>query len=398
MPAILVGALRINSQTPTENSPPVESYQEIVEKKCQAQPISENRTYQFREVPTPTGKKGAYGKKPWYSALQKVFPFLGSPKDKYSVDDIQLISDVYGKPAPLGESKRSKQIRLTAEEKLREAQRQGEAKWQEWLKLNPEAGIEERNAAEIRLRFQGLAAARLPRFDWREYGLDVGEVGFQGWECNTCWAFAAVDAMQISRRLAAIRSQKNDFDESLRPSVRQLVSCMIPKPDDYCRTNWHGDVFTFMVDKGMPLGGASKYGVEKFDWKCEPETYVKALTWDYVSSGPTEITPTEDLKRAIITYGPIVSLIKLDDCITLYGNGVFNEEQKNGGRHIILIIGWDDSKSTWLIKNSYGTNWGEGGFGWVKYGSNKIGEASAWIIPDPKEEERISKEFGQEEK
>ncbi len=390
--AAFAGVLPIHSQTP------VESYQETIEKKCGAQKISENRTYQFRKVPVPTGNKGAYGKKPWYSALQKLIPFLETQTDNYSIDDVRLLADEYGKPAPVNESKRSKQIRSSAEQKLREAQQQGEQNWQEWLKLNPDAGIEAKNQAEVRLRFQGLAAANLKKFDWRDYGLDFGEVGFQGWECNSCWAFASIDAMQISRQLAAIRSQKNDFDKDLRPNVRQLISCMIPNADNYCLDNWHGDVFTFLVDKGLPLGGAKKYGPEKFDWKCEPEKYVKALTWDYVSVKPTEIAPTEDLKRAIIIYGAVASVIKLDDCLALYGSGVFNEEQKYGGRHFVLIVGWDDEKEAWLIKNSYGTDWGENGFGWIKYGSNRIGEAAAWIVPDPKEEERISKELLQEEK
>jgi C1A family cysteine protease len=394
--AIFFGVLPIYSQTPSPK--PVESTQEILEKACNAQSISGKRTYQFREVPIATGERGWYVKKHWYTPLQKIFPFLGSSQDKYQEDDVRLLADVYGKPAPVGESKRSKEIRSTAEEKLRTVQELGEAKWQEWLKQNPNASEAERNKAEIRLRFQGLAAARLPKFDWREYGLDVGEIGSQGWECNTCWAFASVDAMQISRRLAAIRSG-NDFDETLRPSVRQLISCMLPSTENICKNgNWHGDVFTFFVDKGLPLGGSRKYSKEKSDWTCDAGTFDKALTWDYVSAKPTEITPTEELKRAIILYGPVTSLLKLDDCFTLYGGGVFNEEQKTGGRHIVIIIGWDDAKGAWLIKNSFGTDWGEGGFAWVKYGSNRIGEASAVIVPDPKEEARVSSILNQKQK
>ena len=203
--------------------------------------------------------------------------------------------------------------------------------------------------------------------------------------------------MQISRQLAAIRSQKNDFDNSLRPSVRQLVSCMAPQAD-YCKINRHGDAFTFMVDKGLPLGGSDIYiGVDS-DWNCDAKTSVRALTWDFVSSVPQKIAPAEEIKRALITYGPVISAIKFDSCLWLYEGGVFNEEQNQDGGHMVLIIGWDDSKGAWLIKNSYDTDWGEGGFGWIKYGSNNIGQFSAWIAPDPKAEERLARELNQERK
>ena len=378
---IFGGVFQARAQMPMET--PVESYQESIEKRCKLQKVSGERTYKFRELTVPTGDKGWYGKKPWYSPLSKILPFLGTPKDKYSVDDVRLIYDVYGKPTPIGESVRSKEIRAAAENKLKNLQEQDKAKWNEWLALNRNANAEEKKQAEIRFRSEGTAAADLPKFDWRENGLNVGEVLFQGWECNTCWAFASVDAMQASRRLAAMRSQV-ELDESLQPSVRQLVSCMKPKETDFCAFGWHGNAFTFMVDEGLPLGGARKYGAKKFDWKCEPETYAKALTWDYVSRNPTEPAATEDLKRAVAAYGPVAAIMLLDDCLTLYGGGVFNEEQKTGARHAILIVGWNDEKGAWLIKNSYGKEWGEDGFGWIKYGTNKIGEAAAVIVPDLK--------------
>ncbi len=39
------------------------------------------------------------------------------------------------------------------------------------------------------------------------------------------------------------------------------------------------------------------------------------------------------------------------------------------GHHAILVIGYDDTKGAWWIKNSWGTAWGEGGFARVGYGT-----------------------------
>jgi cathepsin L len=47
--------------------------------------------------------------------------------------------------------------------------------------------------------------------------------------------------------------------------------------------------------------------------------------------------------------------------------------------HVVLLIGLDDAKQAWLIKNSWGEKWGEKGCAWIKYRSNNIGVFAAWI-------------------
>ncbi len=368
---------------------PTVSYQELREKECTDQKMTEARTYAFRQLKTPEGWKGRYGKdkKPWF---QRVFPFL-APPEKYLPGDISILDKKYGKPVPLGESKRSITIRTAAEQKLAQVQADGERKWQEWLVQNPNATEEERSKAEFKFRYQGANAAKLSKFDWREHGVNTGEVGDQGNDCNVCWAFTAVDVLQASRQIAAMRSGEKEPDNSLRPSVRQLMSCMVPKAKNICEERWHGDVLSFLVDNGLPLGGARKYNNEKQVWTCEAKEYLKALTWDFVSAKPQNITPPDELKTALVTYGPVLTLLRSDRCFRLYGSGIFNEDFHQGGNHFVSIIGWDDSKSAWLIKNSYGTDWGDAGFAWVKYGANEIGKFAAVVIADPDEETRIFK-------
>lgn len=365
--ALLVGVGFTKAQSPIVTPTPLDTFQETQENLCREQTISEKRTYSFRILPRTGTNNGAYGKKNW---IKRIFPFLSTPLEKYGVDDIRTIKNEYARPVPLGESKRSKQFRLSAEEI---------------------PNLQEK--------------VSLKRFDWRENGIDVGEtisqnLGSQKF-CNTCWAFATVDAMQISRRLFVLRSGKT-LDETLRPSVRQLVSCMVKKEEEFCDFNWHGEAFSFMVDKGLPLGGTRKYVGDKSAHICDAETYVKALTWDFVSATPQKVAATEEIKRAIVVYGSVVSTISFDNCILLYGGGIFNEEQNkiNGrlrkGSHLVLIIGWDDEKGAWLVKNSYGKGWGENGFGWMKYGSNNIGLMAAFVVADPKEEEKLADKLKQE--
>jgi cathepsin L len=48
--------------------------------------------------------------------------------------------------------------------------------------------------------------------------------------------------------------------------------------------------------------------------------------------------------------------------------------------HGIIIVGWDDAKKSYRIKNSWGERWGEKGYMWIEYGCNNIGYGAAWVV------------------
>jgi hypothetical protein len=48
-----------------------------------------------------------------------------------------------------------------------------------------------------------------------------------------------------------------------------------------------------------------------------------------------------------------------------YGGGVFSgcpSDAANYINHAVLLIGYDDSTSSWLVKNQWGAGWGESGY------------------------------------
>ena len=369
------------------------SAQELAEEACVAQKISGTRTYKFRELPLPTGEKGWFGPKPWHHSITRFLPFFRPSKEKYAADDIRVLQETYGKPAPVGESARARKIRLAEEEKVRAADEMGETRWQLWQTENPNATELERKAAEVRVRI-GTSSVKSARFDWSDYSLNLGEVKDQGFSCNLCWAFAAVDAAQSARHLSAFRNGQTEIETTYQPSVRQLVSCMKPGERPVCKEGWHGDVLTYLVESGLPLGGSNKYSATDTDgWECDAPLRVKALTWDYVSATPQQMASTEEIKNALVKYGPVLTVIRLDLCFGLYGEGIFNEEMRSGGNHIMLIVGWNDEKQAWRVKNSFGEEWGESGYGWIKYGSNEIGRFSAVLVANPEEEVRLAAEI-----
>jgi len=354
------------------------------EKACREQKPDVKRTYSFRDTSKqhpyddfgrripPEGLAAAYGPPPRYAWLRKLMPFWSAPVDKYAIT-IHSFKDYAARDVPVNETKKSNKFRTNFEKKLEE---------------------------------EATRKTVLQKFDWRdpEHELVFSPVTFQGWFCNNCWAFATVEAMQISRQLVAMRVKNYKIEKTslFTPSPRQTGLCMAEKnkdePEKSCEFNWHGEAFSFIVDEGMPLDGRSDYSFFNAGYKmeCDAETFVKALTWDYVSSNPHRVASPEEIKRALIMYGPIVTTLVFDNCLNLYGGGIFNEEQNwntgssgqkslKPGNHIVLIVGWDDSKGAWLVKNSYGEEWGEKGYAWIKYETNNIGQFSAWILADPNE-------------
>ena len=97
-------------------------------------------------------------------------------------------------------------------------------------------------------------------------------------------------------------------------------------------------------------------------------------------SSYTEIGNVVDQKRWIDTVGPITTYFLVYNDFFAYGNGVYrrNQSASNGiaGGHCMLIVGYDDSpgQQCWIVKNSWGPNWGDHGYARIAYGQCQIDE------------------------
>ncbi len=80
------------------------------------------------------------------------------------------------------------------------------------------------------------------------------------------------------------------------------------------------------------------------------------------------VSNISDIKRIVYSQNPIIIGVKLDLGFWLDGNFIWNGPRgRFVGNHAIVICGWDDSKNAYKIMNSYGTDWGFGGYGWIGY-------------------------------
>lgn len=210
------------------------------------------------------------------------------------------------------------------------------------------------------------------KFDWRDYNI-VTPVKEQG-TCGSCWAFTAMSAFESST-LYHNRLSVKRLGRFANGSEQNILNC---SNAGSCQGGWYGLAFQYLTEKGTSLEKLSPY--KGVDETCQTniETPLKATAWGYVKEDGGQPS-VEEMKQALCEHGPLAVTVTVTPLFTAYTGGVFSEDNQETTNHAVTLIGWDDTNNAWLIKNSWGTGWGEQGYMWITYGSNNIGYAAAWV-------------------
>jgi len=84
---------------------------------------------------------------------------------------------------------------------------------------------------------------------------------------------------------------------------------------------------------------------------------------------------------AISAHGPVYATVAANSAFHNYTGGTFNSTATATINHAIVLVGWDDSRNAWRLKNSWGTYWGEQGYMWIPYTSLHVGSYAAYAVP-----------------
>ena len=112
----------------------------------------------------------------------------------------------------------------------------------------------------------------------------------------------------------------------------------------------------------------------------------KISNYEYVAEGDEE-----GLKAAVANNGPVAVGVNAEQQWQFYKSGIFNDPNcdPDGIDHAVLVVGYgtsDDGQDYWLIKNSWGDEWGENGYIRLARGVNMCGVANqasypiVWVI------------------
>lgn len=84
-----------------------------------------------------------------------------------------------------------------------------------------------------------------------------------------------------------------------------------------------------------------------------------------------------------------------------YSGGIRTGSNPAIANHVVTIVGYDDGQGVWIVRNSWGSNWGEtadgtprtpdtGGYIRIKYGGDAVAHDVAWVTYSPNESARAS--------
>nr|ABX74953.1 cysteine protease [Leishmania panamensis] len=198
--------------------------------------------------------------------------------------------------------------------------------------------------------------------DWRQMGA-VTPVNDQG-ACGSCWAFSAI---------GNIESQWYVTTHSLITlSEQELVSC--DDVDEGCNGGLMLQAFDWLLNNknGAVYTGASYPYVSGNGSVPECSESSELVVGAYID-GHVTIESNEDTMAAwLAVNGPIAIAVDASAFMS-YTGGILTSCDGRQLNHGVLLVGYNMTGEVpyWLIKNSWGENWGEKGYVRVRKGTNE---------------------------
>ncbi len=207
--------------------------------------------------------------------------------------------------------------------------------------------------------------------------------------CGACWAFAATAVAEARYKIT-----KNLPGKDLDLSEQMLLSC---SDAGGCRGGWPNDAFRFIAGVGL----VEEWCMPFSDWnfflankKSETSCSELCPIWKddlYKFKEPLFINNLEKyenilcLQKYLKNYGPLAYTMSVKG--SYYDeNDVRRCSSKRKPGHVVAIVGWDDKLGAWIYKNSWGTNWGDHGYGLVKFGECSLNDEEgirSAMMPNP---------------
>lgn len=206
--------------------------------------------------------------------------------------------------------------------------------------------------------------------DWRKKGA-VTPVKDQQ-RCGSCWSFSATGSME-----AAYFLKKGKL---LSFSEQELVDCSNSFGNMGCNGGLMDNAFEYALENGMCSETEEPYMAR--DEKCvacqKQAEFTECL----------DVAPDNEAElMKAVSQQPVSVAIEADHQVfQFYKSGIINDESCGTALdHGVLVVGYgeDNGQKYWLVKNSWGVEWGEEGYVRISRDDSKEGPGICGIASQP---------------
>lgn len=268
-------------------------------------------------------------------------------------------------------AQRSLRFRFNAKRQFKETLKQVSSL--QGLEASPEADATDSADAQVAIS----ASLGLPTsFNYCTAHGGCPPVRDQG-QCGACWAFATQGLLEC--RI------KGEDGVSVDLSEQYLISC---NDENYsCYGGWWAHEYNLDTkvygekEAGAPMESTMPYRAAKTACNPSHAKAYKISNWGYVCGNQYCTPTTAQIKQAIYEHGPVAAAVCVDYAFETYRGGVFKGSWLSCWQvnHGVVLVGWDDSNSCWIMRNQWGSSWGESGYMRIGYGVNQIGYGASWV-------------------
>jgi C1A family cysteine protease len=173
-------------------------------------------------------------------------------------------------------------------------------------------------------------------------------------QCGSCWAFSTTGSVESATFIA----------KKTLPSLseQQLVDCSVPEGNQGCNGGLMDQAFQYIIDnKGITTEAAYPYSA------TGPNTCVAAgkPVAATISGFKDVAANSETALLTAIAQQPVSVAVEADQSVfQFYSGGVMDSACGTQLDHGVLAVGYgtDAGKDYYIVKNSWGADWGMAGY------------------------------------